>query len=82
MVWDSTKPASFAVSEPLSKRSLLIPRAALDEVSGRAWVSGGVMLDGTKPATRLLTSYLNTLSAALPELVVALSSVRLAERGR
>jgi AraC-like DNA-binding protein len=68
VVWDSTKPARFAVSEPLSKRSLLIPRAALDEVSGRAWMSGGVMLDGTKSATRLLTSYLDTLSAALPEL--------------
>lgn len=68
VVWDSTKPARFAVSEPLSKRSLLIPRAALDEVSGRAWMSGGVMLDGTKPATRLLTSYLDTLSLALPDL--------------
>ncbi|WP_308818822.1 helix-turn-helix domain-containing protein [Pseudonocardia alni] len=68
VVWDSTKPARFAVSEPLSKRSLLIPRAALDEVSGRAWMSGGVMLDGAKPATRLLTSYLDTLSLALPDL--------------
>lgn len=68
VVWDSTKPARFAVSEPLAKRSLLIPRAALDEVSGRAWVSGGVMLDGSQAATRLLTSYLDTLSTALPEL--------------
>jgi AraC-like DNA-binding protein len=68
VVWDSTEPARFAVSEPLSKRSLLIPRAALDEVGGRAWMSGGVMLDGTKPATRLLTSYLDTLRAALPDL--------------
>jgi len=68
VVWDSTRPARFAVSEPLSKRSLLIPRAALDEISGRAWMSGGVMLDGTKPATRLLTSYLDSLSVALPEL--------------
>lgn len=68
VAWDSTKPARFAVWEPLSKRSLLIPRAALDEVSGRTWVTGGVMLDGLAPATRLLTSYLDTLSEALPDL--------------
>ncbi|RZT84207.1 AraC-like DNA-binding protein [Pseudonocardia sediminis] len=68
VVWDSTAPARFAVSEPLSKRSLLIPRAALDEVGGRVWTSGGVRLDGTKPATRLLTSYLDSLGVALPDL--------------
>jgi AraC-like DNA-binding protein len=68
VAWDSTQPARFAVWEPLAKRSLLIPRAALEEVSGRAAMSGGVMLDGGKPATRLLTSYLDTLSSALPEL--------------
>lgn len=68
VVWDSARPARFAVTEPLSKRSLLIPRAALDEVAGRARVSGGVMLDGTKPATRLLTTYLDVLSATLPDL--------------
>jgi AraC-like DNA-binding protein len=68
VVWDSTKPASFDVGEPLSKRSLLIPRAALDEVNGRAWTTGGVMLHSEAPATRLLSSYLDTLSETLPEL--------------
>jgi AraC family transcriptional activator of tynA and feaB len=68
VVWDSSKTARFAVQEPLTKRSLLIPRAALDEVVGRAQMTGGVMLDSGKPATRLLTSYLDTLSAALPDL--------------
>jgi AraC family transcriptional activator of tynA and feaB len=68
VAWDSTKPARFAVWESLAKRSLLIPRAALEEVSGRALMSGGVMLDGGKPATRLLTSYLDTLSSSLAEL--------------
>jgi AraC family transcriptional activator of tynA and feaB len=68
VAWDSTTPARFAVWEPLSKRSLLIPRSALDEVSGRTWVTGGVMLDGLAPATRLLTTYLDTLSEALPGL--------------
>ncbi len=36
VAWDSTRPARFEVWEPLAKRSLLIPRSALDEVSGRA----------------------------------------------
>ncbi|MFC5995938.1 helix-turn-helix domain-containing protein [Pseudonocardia hispaniensis] len=65
VVWDSTVPARFRVWERLSKRSLLIPHAALDELSGRAWFSAGVMLDGRLPATRLLTTYLDTLSEAL-----------------
>lgn len=68
VAWDSTRPARFAVWEPLAKRSLLIPRAALDEVGGRARVTGGVRLDGLAPATRLLTTYLDTLSRALPDL--------------
>ena len=68
VVWDSAKAARFAVQEPLSKRSLLIPRAALDEIVGRAQMTGGVMLDGRKPATRLLASYLDALSATLADL--------------
>jgi AraC-like DNA-binding protein len=68
VVWDSTKSARFSVWEPLSKRSLVIPRAALDEVKGRAWTKTGVSLTGDSPATRLLSSYLDTLSASLPVL--------------
>lgn len=68
VVWDSTRPARFAVHESLCKRSLLIPRAALDEVSGRTWTAPGVTLDGAAPATRLLLSYLDTLSQSLPVL--------------
>lgn len=68
VVWDSTHSARFVVHEQLSKRSLLIPRSALDEVSGRTWMAPGVMLDGTSPATRLLLSYLDTLSQSLPVL--------------
>lgn len=66
VVWDSTRPARFAVHEPLTKRSLLIPRAALAEVHGR--VPTSTVLDGRAPATRLLLSYLDTLSASLPAL--------------
>jgi AraC family transcriptional regulator, positive regulator of tynA and feaB len=68
VVWDSTAPARFTVWEPLAKRSLLVPRAALDEVDGRAWTGPGVTLNGAAPATRLLVTYLDTLAATLPEL--------------
>lgn len=77
VAWDSTKPARFQVWEPLSKRSLLIPSAALDEVSGRKWLSAGVTLNASAPATRLLTGYLDTLSQVLPGLsAAAVSSAR------
>src|ERR1700754_1534495 len=68
VLWDSTKPARFTVWEPLSKRSLLIPRAALDEVNRRGGATAGLMLSGDAPATRLLNSYLDTLSETLPAL--------------
>jgi AraC family transcriptional activator of tynA and feaB len=66
--FDSTQRNQFTVSESLSKRSMLIPRAALDEVDGRPWMRDGVVLDPTAPAIRLLTSHLATLSGVLPEL--------------
>lgn len=71
VVWNSTKPARFRVWEQLSKRSMLIPASALDEVNGRAWLSGRLILNGSAPGTRLLTGYLETLSQTLPELSAA-----------
>jgi AraC-like DNA-binding protein len=68
VVWDSRKPARFTVWESLCKRSLLIPRTALEEVKGRSWATTGVSLNGGSPATRLLSSYLDTLSETLPAL--------------
>jgi AraC-like DNA-binding protein len=68
VAWDSTNRNRFTVREPLSKRSMLIPWTALDEVGGRAWMTDGVKLDGTAPAARLLTTYLDTLSHVLPGL--------------
>jgi AraC-like DNA-binding protein len=79
VAWDSTNRNRFTVREPLSKRSMLIPWTALDEVGGRAWMSDGVKLDGTGPATRLLTTYLDTLSQVLPGLdSAAISAARAA----
>ncbi|MDT7580942.1 MAG: AraC family transcriptional regulator, positive regulator of tynA and feaB [Pseudonocardiales bacterium] len=68
VLWDSTKPARFTVWERLAKRSLLIPRAALDEVNRHGGTTSGLMLSGGSPATRLLNTYLDTLSEVLPSL--------------
>ena len=66
MVWDSTRTARFDVPGRLSKRSLLIPRAALAEVSGGAWATPGAVLERGRPAIALLTGYLDTLAGILP----------------
>jgi AraC family transcriptional regulator, positive regulator of tynA and feaB len=77
--WDSTRRNQFTVPESLSLRSMVIPRAALDEVGGRPWMRDGVVLDPTAPAIRLLTSHLDTLSGVLPELgSAAMSAARMA----
>ena len=68
MVWDSTRTARFDVPGRLSKRSLLIPRAALAEVSGGAWATPGAVLERGSPAIALLTGYLDTLAGILPGL--------------
>jgi AraC-like DNA-binding protein len=62
LVWDADEPGRFAVWTRLTKRTLLIPRAALTQVSNRNWVVNGVVLDGSAPATRLFTEYLELLA--------------------
>lgn len=77
VAWDSRRPVRFTVRESLTKRSLFIPRSALDELSGRISLSSGVKLDGTMPATRLLSGYLGALSRELPGLTnVAVKAAR------
>jgi AraC-like DNA-binding protein len=77
LIWDSEHPARFTVWEPTSKRTLLIPRAVLDEMTGRSWAAAGVVLDGAAPATRLLTGYLDLLAATLPTLgLLAVTAAR------
>lgn len=66
--WDSTLPARFTVWEQLSKRSLVIPRSALEEMGGNGWARSGILLRGDAPSTQLLTGYLDTLSRSLPNL--------------
>jgi AraC family transcriptional activator of tynA and feaB len=77
VAWDSTNRNRFTVREPLSKRNMLIPWPALDEVGGRMWMRDGIKLDRTGPATQLLTSYLDTLTQVLPRLdSAAISAAR------
>jgi AraC family transcriptional activator of tynA and feaB len=77
--WDSARRNQFTVPESLSKRSMVIPRAALDEVGGGPWLTEGAVLDPIAPATRLLTSHLDTLSEVLPGLgSAAMSAARMA----
>jgi AraC family transcriptional regulator, positive regulator of tynA and feaB len=76
---DSTQRNQFTVPESLSLRGMVIPRAALDEFGGLSWMRDGVVLDPTAPATRLLTSHLDTLSGVLPGLgSAAMSAARVA----
>jgi AraC family transcriptional activator of tynA and feaB len=76
VAWDSTNRNRFTVREPLSKRGMLIPWTALDEVGGRMWMRDGIKLDRTAPATRLLTSYLDTLLRSLGASIVAVCRKR------
>lgn len=74
VAWDSTVPARFVVWERLTKRSLFIPSAALEEVNGNAWLQAGAVLPAESPATQLLTGYLEavrSLSGLQPAAVTA-----------
>lgn len=68
VVWDSTTPAQFCVQEPLVKRSLLVPKAALAEIGTRGELMTGSVLDADSPAVLLLRSYLDGLSRTLDDL--------------
>lgn len=61
VLWDSTVPVAFAVSEFVEKRTLLLPRARLAELGGER-VLGTVLPAG--PATRLLRDFLGLVVAA------------------
>lgn len=68
VVWDSTLPFSFHVAEPLSKRSLFIPRATLRDFAAREVDVADAVFDSTSPATELLTSYLDVLGRTIDKL--------------
>lgn len=60
MLWDSTRPARFAVPSGLRKRTLFVPRARLGD-AGAERLAGTVLRPG--PATRLLASFLDSVVA-------------------
>ena len=68
-LWDSTRPAAFAVLTPLRKRTLLLPRAAVAAVpAGRGWTAR--RLPGDALPVRLLRAHLHALDrqpATTPE---------------
>lgn len=68
VIWDSTHPAEFVVQEPLVKRSLFVPKAALAEVGSRGMLLTGTVLDQTSPAVTLLSLYLDGLAHTLDDL--------------
>ena len=68
VIWDSTRPVQFTVLEPLTKRSLFIPRTALHELGARGLDLAGATFDKSSPATELLTSYLDVLTRTVDEL--------------
>lgn len=65
VIWDSTTAAEFVVQEPLVKRSLFVPKAALAEVGTRGLLRTGSVLDKTAPAVQLLSGYLDGLSRTI-----------------
>ena len=68
VVWDSEEEAMYAVEQPLRKRSLVLPKAALAEVGVRGHLQTGRVLDHTSPAMRLLSDYLEAISSGIDDL--------------
>jgi AraC-like DNA-binding protein len=68
MVWDGVSPLEFEVSEPLSKRIVVVPRdRALAMVPGLERLVGSAVLPDS-PAASLLMGYLDLLIQHLPSL--------------
>ncbi|MGD9529034.1 MAG: hypothetical protein AB7V44_19825, partial [Pseudonocardia sp.] len=66
LLWDSTRPARFAVPSRIRKRTLFVPRARLGDLGpGASRLAGAVLPD--EPATRLLESFLTAVVATLRE---------------
>jgi AraC family transcriptional regulator, positive regulator of tynA and feaB len=68
LLWPGAPAEGTGYWNPVQRRVLLLPRAALEQVSGRHWAASGVVLDGAAPAVRLLTDYLDALCDRLPAL--------------
>ncbi|MQA26027.1 MAG: helix-turn-helix domain-containing protein [Micromonosporaceae bacterium] len=77
VVWESAKPAEFRIWEPVVKRSLFVPRPALQEISGRHGGANGVTLQSGTAALRFFIDYLAAITCTIPHLPLsALPAVR------
>lgn len=68
VVWDSAAHTGFIVQEPLVKRSLFVPKSALEEMGTRGKLMTASALDGDAPAVSLLRNYLDGLSRTIDDL--------------
>lgn len=66
--WDSTEPASFRVNQRLTKRSLLVPKAALADYGARGRLGSGKRLRVDQPAVRLLASHLDIVAETIDDM--------------
>ncbi|MCW0211784.1 MAG: helix-turn-helix domain-containing protein [Pseudonocardia sp.] len=66
LIWESHRPARFAVRGRFAKRTLIARRTALDEVLGRGWSVGERIPSPASPAARILVDYLDVLAGADP----------------
>ena len=67
-VWDSLKPAGFAVLARLRKRTLLVPRDELGALCPRVGELTATGLARRTPVAQLFTAYLDALVVRLPDL--------------
>jgi AraC-like DNA-binding protein len=66
LIWESHRPARFAVRGRFAKRTLIARRTALDEVLGRGWSVGARLPSPSSAAAVLLVRYLDVLASADP----------------
>lgn len=68
VVWDSRRPAEFAVLEALRKRTVFFPREELEALCPHLDRLTAVGLSRRSPAARLLVAHLDALAEMLPTL--------------
>ena len=61
LVWDSSRECRYQVHERVRKRSLFMPRRAVEEVSGQPWKGGVLRIPIDSPELRVLSGYLEVL---------------------
>lgn len=71
LIADCTIPMKFTIPEGLTKRTMLVPRHALELAGGRRWTGNTVLANRNAPAVQLLDSYLAALTSLSAELTAA-----------